>query len=102
MAGAEIFCSPSLYEGFGLPILEAINLGVPVAASSIPPHREVAGESILFFNPVRADELAQRLRTLIFDKDVREKLIKIGLERARNFSWLKSAQKYLEIFAKSN
>lgn len=102
MAGADIFCFPSLYEGFGMPILEAMNLGVPVVASSIPPHREVAGESILYFNPVRADELAQRLQTLILGKDLKEKLIKIGLERAQNFSWTKSAQKYLEIFAMSD
>ncbi len=98
MKGAWIFCLPSLYEGFGIPILEAMSVETPVAASDIPSQREVAGEAALFFNPKNPSELAQKLEILLEDKEKRNNLINKGKERLKIFSWRVSAEKMLDIF----
>ncbi|MCX6763742.1 MAG: glycosyltransferase family 1 protein [Candidatus Moranbacteria bacterium] len=95
---AKIFCFPSLYEGFSIPILEAMVAGTPVMASDIPPHREVAGEAALFFNPENSQDLAEKLEKIISDSDLRNDLIQKGLEQAQKFSWKKSAEKLLKIY----
>jgi glycosyltransferase involved in cell wall biosynthesis len=93
--GAQVFAFPSLYEGFGIPLLEAMSQEVPVAASDIPSLREVAGESALYF-PV-SDETAslascaETLYTLFIDREKRSALIQSGKERIQAFSWKKSA-----------
>lgn len=100
MAGAEIFCFPSLYEGFGIPILEAMSAGVPVVASDIAPHREIAGEAALFFNPQIAGELSRKLREILQNNVFKNGLIDKGREQTKKFSWKKSAEKMLEVFQK--
>jgi glycosyltransferase involved in cell wall biosynthesis len=97
---AHVFCFPSLYEGFGIPILEAMTLGVPTLASRIPPHLEVAGNSILFFDPGKAQDFTDRLAEASFDESLRGRLSENERIQAEKFSWHKTAQKMLEIYLK--
>lgn len=99
MKSAQIFCLPSLYEGFGIPILEAMSVGTPVVASDIPSQREVAGEAALFFDPRDPSELAQRIEILLENKEKRNTLIDKGKERVKIFSWRVSAERMLDIFS---
>jgi glycosyltransferase involved in cell wall biosynthesis len=100
IAGAKIFCFPSFYEGFGIPILEAMSVGVPVVASDIPPHREIAQDSIFFFNPYIPGELSQNILKLLDNEIMTENLIRKEKEQAQLFSWEKTANRFLEIFEK--
>ncbi|HPN96323.1 MAG TPA: glycosyltransferase family 1 protein [Candidatus Moranbacteria bacterium] len=102
MAGALIFSFPSLYEGFGIPILEAMSVGVPVIASGILPHREIAEEAVLFFDPENSEELSQKIILLSKDDNLREKLAKDGKRQVKNFSWDRSTQKVLAVLEKMN
>lgn len=95
ICGAKVFAFPSLYEGFGIPLLEAMSQDVPVAAADIPSLREVAGEAALYF-PVSGEDAslaraAETLYTLFIDQTRREALIRNGKERLQAFSWKKSA-----------
>lgn len=96
--GAEVFCFPSLYEGFGIPILDALNLGVPVAASDIEPHREIAGDAALFFQPEIPGVMAEKIREILRNKTLALNLVSEGKERAKKFVWEDSARKLLDIF----
>ncbi|MEK6227672.1 MAG: glycosyltransferase family 1 protein [Chloroflexota bacterium] len=85
---ATAFVYPSLAEGFGLPILEAMSLGTPVVCSSLPVHLEVVGDgNALMFPAGRADELAATIEQVITDEVVWQRLADRGLARARSFSW---------------
>ncbi len=95
---AEVFVFPSLYEGFGIPLLEAMRLKIPVLASDIPVHREVAGEGALFFDLGNLEDLSEKLYNAIDDKNLREKII--SSSRSSFFSWKKSAEQLLEIYNK--
>ena len=96
MASASIFCFPSFYEGFGIPILEALATKVPVIVSDIPPHREIAGEAVLYFNPNDSSELAEKIKTIVSNKQLQKKLADKGIQQINNFSWQKTAKKLLE------
>jgi len=95
---AEIFCFPSLYEGFGIPVLEAMISGVPIIASDIPPHKEIARESVLYFNPENYDDLARKLAQLLENEDLRNDLILKEKEQTQKFSWKRTAEKMLTIY----
>ncbi|HCU71058.1 MAG TPA: hypothetical protein DIC35_04915 [Candidatus Moranbacteria bacterium] len=97
---SHVFCFPSLYEGFGIPVLEAMTLGVPVLASSIDPHMEVAENSILFFDAANPADFSEKLTRIISDDSLRIKLIEQEKERASKFSWQNTAKKILEIYDK--
>ncbi len=95
---AKVFVYPSFYEGFGLPVLEAMNCGCPVitsASSSLP---EVTGNSALLVNPYKINELAEALSQVLNDENLIDLLKGRGLVRAKNFSWEKSSRKLLSIF----
>ena len=87
---------PSKFEGFGLPPLESMALGTPVITTPFSSIKEVCKDCALYFNP---DENNSLYNTIIeFEKsNMKEKLIQMGLNNARNFSWEKSAKKYIEI-----
>jgi glycosyltransferase involved in cell wall biosynthesis len=91
-AGADLVAHPSLYEGFGLPVLEAMARGVPVACSDIPPLREVAGDAARYFDPRDPATIATAIAELLADPAERERLAQAGRARAAGFSWAKAAR----------
>lgn len=100
LAAATLFVYPSRHEGFGLPILEAMAVGVPVLAarsSSIP---EVAGEAALLFPPEDASALEAALRFLLRDGTARDRLRAKGLARVRAFRWDDSVRRHIALYAK--
>ncbi|MBI5754565.1 glycosyltransferase family 4 protein [Candidatus Peregrinibacteria bacterium] len=95
---AAIFVFPSLYEGFGLPPLEAMSCGTPVAASNASSIPEICGtQNAIFFDPHDTDDIAKKILTLYKDKELQQKLIKNGLAHAARFSWEKTATTTFEI-----
>jgi glycosyltransferase involved in cell wall biosynthesis len=86
-AGAQALAFPSLYEGFGLPALEAMACGTPVACSGTSSLPEVAGDAALYFDPNSEGAIAETLRRLLGDPDLRGELVQRGFERAACFSW---------------
>jgi glycosyltransferase involved in cell wall biosynthesis len=97
MVGAQFFTFPSLYEGFGLPILEAQSLGVPVMTakgSSLP---EVAGDAALYVDPTDVEAIAQAMLRLSQDEALRQKLIAAGHRNVLRFSWTKAAEETLAV-----
>ena len=94
-AGARAFVYPSTFEGFGMPVLEAMAAGIPVACSDIPPLREVAGEAALFFDPLNDDAIATALDRIVSDAELRARLETAGPERARAFTWERAARETL-------
>jgi glycosyltransferase involved in cell wall biosynthesis len=95
---AALLCMPSLAEGFGLPVLEAMSAGLPVIASDLPAIREVAGEAALLFAPGDRDALAEGMRRLQTDDELRDRLRHAGPERARSFSWEATATATLRAY----
>ncbi|MFA4817397.1 MAG: glycosyltransferase family 1 protein [Parcubacteria group bacterium] len=98
LKGARIFCFPSLYEGFGIPILEAMTVGTPVIASDIPPHREIANKSVSFFDPKSSEDLAAKIQQLFNNPDLGLVLAQRSQPQAKNFSWEKTARDMVCIF----
>jgi glycosyltransferase involved in cell wall biosynthesis len=91
-AEATCFVLPSLIEGFGLPVLEAMVRGVPVACSDRPALPEVAGDAALLFDPTNQIEVTDAVRRLITDAELRQSLIARGIARARAFTWRRTAE----------
>ncbi|MGE5619871.1 MAG: glycosyltransferase family 4 protein [Sphingomonadaceae bacterium] len=89
---------PSLYEGFGHPVLEAMACGTPVVASNVSSLPEVVGEAGLLVDPEDVEGLAASLGRLLADGNLRQRLIHQGLERARGFSWEKTARETLAVY----
>jgi len=88
---------PSFHEGFGLPVLEAQSLGVPVLTSNLTALPEVAGEGALYINPYNVEEIARGMEKIAFDENLRMDLIKKGYENIKRFSWEKAAKETLEV-----
>lgn len=89
--GAECFAFPSLYEGFGLPVLEAMACGIPVLSSNVTSLPEVAGDAALLVDPYDVEALAAGLDQLLADEVLRQDLSRRGLERAAQFTWERTA-----------
>lgn len=100
MNRASLFVFPSLYEGFGLPILDAQQAGVPVACSDVAALPEVAGEGAILFDPLSVDDIAAKLKRALLDSDLRELLTQKGKENASRFSWDKAARETMDIYRK--
>jgi len=97
-SAAACFAFPSLYEGFGLPILEAMGCGTPVVTSDKSSLPEVAGDAALIIDPYSVDQLADSLRQLIDDSTLRQAFIAKGHQRAESFTWEKSARQLRQIY----
>jgi len=94
----EIFVFPSYYEGFGIPVLEAMACGRAVACSRMSAMPEVADGAAILFDPYSGDEVARAMLDLILDHQLRSRMERLGLQRAAHFSWQKTAQKTLQIY----
>jgi glycosyltransferase involved in cell wall biosynthesis len=88
---ASVFVYPSLYEGFGIPPLEAMMVGCPTVVSDIPALRETCAEASLFFDPLNDSQLASQITKLIESETLRIELVSLGVKRAQSFSWTQSA-----------
>jgi glycosyltransferase involved in cell wall biosynthesis len=97
-SGASGFVFPSLYEGFGLPVLEAMTCGTPVVCSDTPGLRELTRDAAITFNPNRVDSIASSLLQLLSNPLLRSDLSKRGLQRAGWFSWERTARETLTIY----
>jgi glycosyltransferase involved in cell wall biosynthesis len=95
---AEMFVFPSLYEGFGLPVLEAMASGVPVITGPVPALMEVAGGAVEHVDGLDAESLGDRMVALARDRDRRRELRRLGLERAHSFSWRRAARETLDVY----
>ncbi|HOX07936.1 MAG TPA: glycosyltransferase [Planctomycetota bacterium] len=96
-AGAELFCFPSLHEGFGLPVLEAMASGVPVVCSNVTSLPEVAGDAAVLLDPKDAEAWARAISELLGSPEKRAEMAKRGKERAAEFHWEKTAKRTLEV-----
>jgi glycosyltransferase involved in cell wall biosynthesis len=101
LSGALACVFPSLYEGFGLPVLEAMACATPVLTSNVSSLPEVAGEAALLVDPQRAEEIAGGLVQLMVNADLRQQLVERGLRQVERFSWEKAAGEVLEILENS-
>lgn len=102
--GAKVFVFPSLYEGFGLPILEAMAKGVPVITGNGFSMPEVAGDAALLVNPKKVTEIFSAIAKILTNKKLAKELSKKGVKRARQFTWAKAIKKTLAVYkeAKQN
>jgi glycosyltransferase involved in cell wall biosynthesis len=99
-SNALLFIFPSICEGFGFPMLEAFACGCPVVASDCPALVEVSGGAALLGNAGDANEFAEKVETVIHDRNVRESLIAKGFERASNFSWQRAAEQTEQVYSR--
>lgn len=98
--GAEVFVYPSLYEGFGLPPLEAMQCGTPVVTSNVSSIPEIVGDAALLINPYSVEQISDSILTLLADGDEWQKRSLMGMEKAKEYSWHKTAEKTLEVYKK--
>lgn len=94
---ADLLVLPSLYEGFGLPIVEAMACGTPIVASNTSSIPEVAADAALLFDPTDSSSLAKQIHRALSDVDLRQELIAAGLRRARQFTWESAARRTMEV-----
>jgi len=95
---ADLFVFPSLYEGFGLPPLEAMACGTPVVASNTSSLREVLGDAAILVDPYDVQQLARAMRDVLSSGDLRREMAAKGLKGVRRFSWAETARKTLEVY----
>lgn len=98
---ASVFVFPSLYEGFGLPILEAMICKVPVITSNNSSLAEIAGDAAILVDPYNVEEISDAIQTVLSDNNIRDNIIKKGSERAKKFSWKNVAELTIKAYEKS-
>jgi len=97
---ASVFVYPSLYEGFGIPPLEAMSFNCPVVCSNVSSIPEVVGEGAEMFDPYQLDSMRTAIERVVSDSDLRSELIAKGQERIKLFSWLQCAKETLDVYLK--
>jgi glycosyltransferase involved in cell wall biosynthesis len=97
LSGARLFVFPSLYEGFGLPVLEAMACGTPVLCSNVSSLPEVAGNAAFLVDPLDVESMAEAMNRLLQDEGLRAQLVKWGFQRVRRFSWERCAGETLAV-----
>lgn len=95
---ATLFTMPSLYEGFGLPILEAMNSGCPVVTTRYGSLPEIAEDSVFYVDPYNVDDISKGLKKVFFDHAAQRKLIEKGLKQAKKFSWEKTVRETIKVY----
>jgi glycosyltransferase involved in cell wall biosynthesis len=98
---AQLFIFPSLYEGFGFPVLEAMSCGCPVITSNAGSLAEVAADGAQTFDPSDVRGMAEAIKTLLRDPDESECWRQRGLNRARDFSWEKTAEQTISVYQRA-
>jgi len=96
----DLFVYPSTYEGFGLPPLEAMASGCPVVSSNTSSMPEVINDAAMYFNPNDIEEMSNAIEVVVLDNALRAKLISLGYENIKLFSWQKCAAETLEVYKK--
>lgn len=94
---AELFVFPSLYEGFGIPMVQAFACGTPVLASQGSSLEEIGGEAAHYVDPLSTKSIAHGMKTVLDDKQLRLSLVEVGMQRAKDFSWEESAKRTLSV-----
>lgn len=97
-SAADAFIFPSLHESFGMPILEAMACGTPVITSNVFSMPEIAGKAAILVNPYNHKEIADAIYKVVGDEKLRRKLAKLGIERAKQFTWKKCAKEHLNVY----
>jgi glycosyltransferase involved in cell wall biosynthesis len=98
LGNADLFVFPSLYEGFGLPVIEAQQAGVAVICSVAGPLPEVAGDGALYFDPISVEDIAHKLQYCLRDSNLRLQLVSKGRENLCRFSWAKTALSTMQVY----
>ena len=98
LSAARIFLHPSFFEGFGIPLVEAMAMGVPLATSNVSAMPEVAGDAAVYFSPGNPDSIAQALVRLHRDEDERARVVAAGAKRVKRFTWRRCAEQTLAIY----
>lgn len=97
--GCDAFVMPSLHEGFGLPVIEAMSAGAPVVVSDIPVFRELAGDAACFVDPLDSHSISHGLERVLTDDALNRELRRRGRERAAHFSWERAARETAQVYA---
>lgn len=95
---ADLLLYPSLYEGFGLPLLDAFACGLPVITSNVSSMPEVGGNAAAYVNPLSVEDIKDKLNMVMSDKKIREEMVKKGFERVKQFSWEKAAKETAQVY----
>lgn len=98
LTAATCLVFPSIYEGFGLPVLDAMAVGIPVVCSRAASLPEVAGDAALYFDPYSPEDIAARMSQVVSDPDLRDRLRHAGFENVKRFSWQKTARETLRVY----
>ncbi|OGI26844.1 MAG: hypothetical protein A2359_03905 [Candidatus Moranbacteria bacterium RIFOXYB1_FULL_43_19] len=98
LQSASCFVFPSLYEGFGIPVIEAMSAGTPVICSNIPVLQELADDTALFCDPKNSGDFTKNIQKILINENLRNNLVKKGRDTAQKFIWQKTAEKTLEIY----
>lgn len=96
---AQCFVFPSLYEGFGIPVLESMACGCPIVLTKHGSFPEVAGDAGIYFDSESEDDLREKIRVLISDEELRKKYAEKGLERVKKFDWKDAAEQCLKVYS---
>jgi glycosyltransferase involved in cell wall biosynthesis len=99
MSSAELLVFPSLHEGFGFPVLEAMSLGVPVVTSNRTALPEVGGDAVLYADPMSVCDIAAKMNLILSDKALANSLRETGRERARSFQWENTCAEIVDLCA---
>lgn len=97
-SSAQVLLYPSLYEGFGLPVLEAMACGTPVITSNVSAMPEVGGDAAYYVNPMSIDEISKSVKLVMEDSGLRKELINKGFIQAKKFSWDECVQKTIKVY----
>jgi glycosyltransferase involved in cell wall biosynthesis len=97
-SGAEIFVFPSLFEGFGIPMIEAMACGTPVITSKRTSIPEISSDAAMLVDPLNVEEMAEAMYSVLSNSELREQLVKKGIKRAKDFSWEKTAVETLKLY----